>query len=167
MLFRSAGLKPDPTVKIRRQVLAEPGAELSGRVWASLQDGTPLITARRQGLGLVVLVHVTANSDWSNLPLSGLFVEILNRIIALAPAVTTTTNTAATSAINQSDAFIPQSSLNGFGQLVPPGPDAKPVKLQDFAKLAPSIENPAGIYRRGASIQALNLQIDPDRKSVV
>ncbi len=156
-----AGLKPDPTVKIRRQVLAEPGGDLSGRVWASLKDGTPLITARRQGLGLVVLVHVTANSDWSNLPLSGLFVEILNRIVALAPAVTTTTGVAATSAVNQNDAFIPQSSLNGFGQLVPPGPDAKPVKLQDFAKLVPSLENPAGIYRRGVVIQALNLQIDP------
>ncbi len=156
-----AGLKPDPTVKIRRQVLAEPGADLSGSVWASLEDGTPLITAKRRGLGLVVLVHVTANSDWSNLPLSGLFVEILNRIVALAPAVTTTSETAATSAISQTDAFVPQSALNGFGQLVPPGPQARPVKLQDFAKLSPTLETPAGLYRRGGAVQALNLEIDP------
>ncbi len=156
-----AGLKPDPSVKIKRQVLAEPTADLSGRVWASLEDGTPLITAKRQDRGLVVLVHVTANSDWSNLPLSGLFVEILNRIVALAPAVTSTSDVAAASAARETDAFVPQSSLNGFGQLVPPGPDARPVKLKDFAKLVPSVENPAGLYRRGSAVQALNLAINP------
>jgi hypothetical protein len=49
-------------------------------------------TARRlsrlpeRGDGLLVLVHVTANAEWSNLPLSGLFVEMLNRIVELAPA---------------------------------------------------------------------------------
>jgi hypothetical protein len=33
-----------------------------------------------------VLFHVTANSDWSNLPLSGLFVEMLRRAVALGPS---------------------------------------------------------------------------------
>jgi len=156
-----AGLKPDPSIKVRRQVLAEPTADLSGRVWASLEDGTPLITARRQGLGLVVLIHVTANSDWSNLPLSGLFVEILNSLVALAPAVTSTIGAANTISAGPGDAFVPQASLNGFGQLVPPGPAAKPVKLKDFAKLTPTLKNPAGIYRRGGAIQTLNLEINP------
>ncbi len=39
-----AGLAADPTVKVQRQVLAEPSATLP-RVWASLADGTPLVTA--------------------------------------------------------------------------------------------------------------------------
>ena len=53
------------------------------KVWARLQDGTPLVTARKRGEGQIVLFHVTANSDWSNLPLSGLFVEMLRRIATL------------------------------------------------------------------------------------
>ena len=47
------------------------------KTWAALADGTPLVTAARRGKGLVVLVHITANTTWSNLPLSGLFVEML------------------------------------------------------------------------------------------
>ena len=55
-------------------------------VWARLQDGTPLVTERKLGEGQIILFHVTANSDWSNLPLSGLFVEMLRRIAPRHPA---------------------------------------------------------------------------------
>ena len=82
-----AGLAIDPDVRIRRQVLAEPSADLPDRIWANLADGTPLITAAPRGKGLLVLFHVTANSDWSNLPLSGLFVDMLRRLLDLAPGV--------------------------------------------------------------------------------
>ena len=75
-----AGLSVDKSVKVKRQVLAEPSAALPGLVWASLDDGTPLVTARTQEKGLVILFHVTANADWSNLPLTGLFVEMLKRL---------------------------------------------------------------------------------------
>ncbi len=80
-----AGLAPDPEVRVRRQVLAEPDVTLAERTWASLADGTPLITARAEGKGRLVLVHVTASPDWSNLPLSGLFVRILKRLNEIAP----------------------------------------------------------------------------------
>ena len=33
-----------------------------------------------EGEGRVVLVHVTANAEWSSLPLSGLFVQMLERL---------------------------------------------------------------------------------------
>ncbi len=33
-----------------------------------------------------MLFHVTANSDWSNLPLSGLFVDMLRRVATLGKA---------------------------------------------------------------------------------
>ena len=79
-----AGMATDATIKVTRQVLAEPSPELAARTWATLQDGTPLVTARREGNGLLVLFHVTANADWSNLPLSGLFVSMLERIVDLA-----------------------------------------------------------------------------------
>ena len=51
-------------------------------------DGTPLVTASKLGQGWLVLFHVTANSDWSNLPISGLFVEMLRRTAELSNAAT-------------------------------------------------------------------------------
>lgn len=72
-------------VAVRTQVLAQPSPDLHGKVWAALDDGTPLVTAARRGAGRVVLFHVSADAEWSSLPLSGLFVEMLGRIFALAP----------------------------------------------------------------------------------
>ena len=69
-----------------RQVLAEPEPGLAEKTWARLADGTPLVTAERRGKGLIVLFHVTADTTWSNLPLSGLFVDMLRRIVAEADA---------------------------------------------------------------------------------
>ena len=82
-IVRSPALRvPDATVT--RQVLAEPDGDLPGKIWAALADGTPLVTAAKRGKGLVVLFHVTADTTWSNLPLSGGFVEMLRRIVALS-----------------------------------------------------------------------------------
>jgi len=75
-----AGLAIPADVEIRAQVLAQPGPELAQRSIAELSDGTPLVTRRALGDGQVVLFHVTANAEWSNLPLSGLFVSMLERL---------------------------------------------------------------------------------------
>ncbi|MEM1162527.1 MAG: DUF4159 domain-containing protein [Pseudomonadota bacterium] len=79
------GLTPPEEVDVRTQVLAEPSPDLAGKVWASLDDGTPLVTAKRLGDGQIVLFHVSADAEWSSLPLSGLFVEMLGRLMSLAP----------------------------------------------------------------------------------
>src|SRR5262249_54004223 len=81
-----AGLSVPKDVKIRRQVLAEPVPDLAQKTWARLEDGTPLVTAASRGAGRIVLVHVTANTDWSDLPLSGTFVSMLHRLVQLAHA---------------------------------------------------------------------------------
>ncbi|MHA1528239.1 MAG: DUF4159 domain-containing protein, partial [Alphaproteobacteria bacterium] len=78
-------LTPPDEVAVRTQVLAEPSPDLAGKVWATLEDGTPLVTANRLGQGHVVLFHVSADAEWSSLPLSGLFVEMLGGLMALAP----------------------------------------------------------------------------------
>ncbi|MEJ0045897.1 MAG: hypothetical protein WDN04_07080 [Rhodospirillales bacterium] len=62
-----AGLAVPAEVTVNRQVLAEPTASLPGATWAMLTDGTPLVTAAHHGAGEIVLFHVTANADWSNL----------------------------------------------------------------------------------------------------
>jgi hypothetical protein len=77
-------LTPPSDVRIQRQLLAEPDADLTQKTWASLQDGTPLITATRRGKGWLVLFHVTADPAWSNLPLSGVYVDMLKRLLTLS-----------------------------------------------------------------------------------
>ncbi|MFK7876016.1 MAG: DUF4159 domain-containing protein [Paracoccaceae bacterium] len=74
------GLDLPEDVRITAQVMAQPDPQLADRVIAELTDGTPLVTRKDIGLGQVVLFHVTANAEWSNLPLSVLFVEMLERL---------------------------------------------------------------------------------------
>jgi hypothetical protein len=88
-----AGLLPTDEVKVQRQVLAEPSADLTAHTWATLKDGTPLVTQTTLGAGRIVLFHVTANADWSDLPLSGLFVDMLRRLVSLSVGVTTPADT--------------------------------------------------------------------------
>jgi hypothetical protein len=81
------GLPVPADVTVQSQVLAQPSPELSQRTIAALADGTPLVTRAARDGGQVVLFHVTANADWSTLPLSGLFVEMLERLaVATRPA---------------------------------------------------------------------------------
>jgi len=173
-----AGLTPDAEVRVRKQVLAEPDVELPERTWASLADGTPLITARRVGKGWLVLVHVTASPEWSNLPLSGLFVHILKRIAELAPLAkpmpdlqgdaeagalprreknATEITAPQPDPHRAGDAFTPQRMLTGRGELAPMPPQAAPITLAAFSRTRPSPTHPAGLYARAGQTRALNI----------
>jgi hypothetical protein len=81
------GMMIPEDVTVTSQVLAEPSPDLVAKTWARLQDGTPLVTAERRGLGWVVLFHVTATPEWSKLPLSSLFVDMLRRIVDVSQGV--------------------------------------------------------------------------------
>src|SRR5690606_5784447 len=85
-----AGMPVPNDVTVTRQVLAEPDASLTARTWASLADGTPLVTAQRRGKGAIVLFHVTADTRWSDLPISGSFVDMLRRIVGIAGSAVAT-----------------------------------------------------------------------------
>ena len=74
------GLDIPDDVTVNSQVIAQPDPTLADRVIAELADGTPLVTRKRIGAGQVILFHVTANAEWSTLPLSGLFVQMLERL---------------------------------------------------------------------------------------
>ena len=74
------GLDIPADVRVSAQVLAQPDPSLAQRVIAMLADGTPLVTRKQLGKGQIVLFHVTANAEWSSLPLSGLFVQMLERL---------------------------------------------------------------------------------------
>ncbi len=153
-----AGLIIDPDVRVRRQVLAEPSADLPDRIWANLADGTPLITAAPRGKGLLVLFHVTANSDWSNFPLSGIFVDMLRRLLDLAPGVGS--GESAKAQASTAAAYTPSRALNGFGDLSDMPADAAPIPAQEIDKIVPSPHHPAGLYLRGGATRALNVAVD-------
>ena len=80
------GLAIPDDITVKRQVMAEPGIETDTKTWARLEDGSPVVTSSTQGLGRIVLFHVTAGPEWSNLPVGGLYVNMLRRILPLARA---------------------------------------------------------------------------------
>lgn len=159
-----SGLTVPQDVTIRRQVLADPALLTADvNVWARLNDGTPLVTATRKGEGFLILFHVTANSNWSNLPMSGLFVEMLRRISELgtltaAPsgAEEATTNAAVATA-EVPETLAPQQILDGYGSLKPPPPTAQPLKRSQADKTVASLDHPPGYYGSGAAPRAINV----------
>lgn len=132
-----AGLAVPPEVAIRTQVLAEPAPRLSERTWATLADGTPLVTGLGRGAGRIVLVHVTANADWSDLPLSGLFVDMLRRLVALSSGVAEAAGAAR---------LAPIESMDGFGHLGPAPATATAIVARDLAATVPGPAHPPGWY---------------------
>ncbi len=162
-----AGLAAQPDVLVNRQVLADP-AKLGNdvKILARLKDGTPLVTSIRRGEGQLVLFHITANSDWSNLPLSGLFVEMLRRIATLGKPggvgdVTAddpiTSNTADQVAAETAEVLAPTQVLDGYGILKPPPPTAQAITARELAEAKSSAEHPPGLYGPAASPRSLNL----------
>jgi hypothetical protein len=151
-----SGMVPDQHIAISRQVLAEPDAALSARTWASLADGTPLITSAKQGNGRIVLVHTTANAEWSNLPLTGTFAELMQRLLALAPAAGSPAAQGAAT-LAEGD-FAPRLLMTGTGELIPPSAQVKPIAPRDMPNAVASHDTPAGLYFRGGSNAAINVQ---------
>ncbi|MDE2447074.1 MAG: DUF4159 domain-containing protein, partial [Alphaproteobacteria bacterium] len=152
-----AGIKIDPRVTISRQVLAEPDTELPDKTWVSLSDGTPLVTAAKKGKGLIVLFHVTANADWSNLPLSGTFVAFLQRIVTLAPAAGS--NAAAITKSDQAQNYGLRLLMTGAGELMTPSASYQAIPVKDFDSAKASAATPVGLYSLGDQQRAINLDI--------
>jgi hypothetical protein len=135
---------------VRRQVLAEPEIDLGDKTWARLSDGTPLVTADKHGDGWVVLFHTTANADWSNLAFSGLFVDMLQRIVALSSGVVE---------IGENESLPPLQSLDGFGQLMAPPATAVAATTQEIDEGLTGPRRPPGYYGREEARRALNLSV--------
>lgn len=144
-----AGLTVPKDVTVTRQVLAEPSATLAAHTWARLADGTPLVTEATVGRGRVVLFHVTADADWSNLPLSGLFVDMLRRLVALSAGIAAPPS--------GSTPLAPVQTLDGYGVLGQPPVAATALAADAFATTAVSPRHPPGLYGPEASRRALNL----------
>ncbi|MEW9804585.1 DUF4159 domain-containing protein [Mesorhizobium sp. ZMM04-5] len=147
-----ADLAPPAEVSVTRQVLAEPTSDIVERTWASLADGTPLVTGARRERGTVVLFHVTPEATWSNLPISGSFVEMLRRIVQLSR----NQGAATAGAEGATVSLAPYRMIAADGTLVPPTPDARPLPAGAGAR-AVTLENPPGLYGAEEGVVAHNL----------
>ncbi len=147
------GLTPPADAKVRQQVLARPTPELDRKTWARLADGSPVVTADRRGDGTIVLFHVTAGPDWSDLPFTGVFVDMLRRAVAAGQGQI---------AEDETGLFIPQLALDGFGRLRAPQDTAAPLQAADFATATPSERHPPGLYQGASGTRAINVAADFD-----
>lgn len=135
-------------VLIRRQVLAEPSLDLAEKTWARLADGTPLVTADRRGEGWVVLFHTTANTDWSNLPISGLFVDMLRSVMAVSQGI---------SGSASGQALPPIEVMDGFGSLGLPSAAVLAIEPEEGRPAVVTAQQPPGYYGNDSLRQAHNM----------
>ncbi|SEN91555.1 N-terminal double-transmembrane domain-containing protein [Gemmobacter aquatilis] len=148
------GLPIPPEVTVKAQVLAEPDPDLAARTIAALADGTPLVTRKPIGQGQVVLFHVTANADWSSLPLSGLFVQMMERLaVSTRPGQPEAGDLAGR-------IFAPERVLDAYGALQDPG-SLPGVAGEDLAQAQPGPALLPGLYADEDRRVALNV-IRPD-----
>ena len=144
-----AGLTPSDDIVVRRQVLAQPSPQLASKTWGRLADGTPLVTGEKRGNGWLVLFHTTANAEWSSLAFSGLYVDMLRRLVALSQGVA-----------SESIATRPLpalSTLDGFGRLSEPAATTRPLPAGTGDDVIPGPRHPPGLYGAVQSRRAVNL----------
>ncbi len=144
-----AKLKVDPNIKINKQVLANPSSILTSKTWAQLEDGTPLVTAQKRGDGWIVLFHTTATTKWSDLVLSGLFVEMLREIGHLGSVKNVETLS------NRN--FPPFNLLNGLGVFEGNISGSNALNISEQTLPAPNANHPAGYYGNSNYNIALNI----------
>ena len=143
------GIDISSDLSVSRQVLAEPSPDLAERAWADLSDGTPLVTALKKGRGTIVLFHVTPTTSWSNLPLTGTFVEMLRRTVSFAQSGTA-------SAVAGGTAILPPlRMISADGMVSAPPPTAKPITLTTNPVV--TFSNPPGLYGTPDGAVAVNL----------
>lgn len=147
-----ARLPAPPEATVSRQILGrDEGAGVLR--WAWLADGTPLVTARREGSGLLVMVHTSAAPGWSTLPLTGLFEALLRRLLPLAA------NPAALDVATDRPLTLDRM-LDADGQLVP-APVRARIAAADWERAVASPQTPPGLYRSGDVARPLNLGLGP------
>src|SRR5438105_7380169 len=153
------GLTVPKDITVNRQVLAEPDAVLAAKTWALLEDGTPLVTGEHRGKGMVSLFHVSADMRWSDLPLSGTFVEMLRRVVDMSGY--TSNPGAGVATQSNAETVAPLHILDGFGVFGPPPATAKPLSADFRDRATP--DHPPGFYGPAEGPLAVNALAAADR----
>ena len=146
--FETIDLKE--SISINTQLLSSPN--ISGdpyETWGYLDDFSPVITAKNLGDGLLIYFQITSTPEWSNLPLSPLFPEILNKLINLSKTKTSDLAKRSTD-INEDERGLlePKFIVSAKGQLLPAPPQVAALTYNQRDK-APSLQTPPGLYAKG------------------
>jgi hypothetical protein len=105
---------------------------------------------------MIVLFHVTADTRWSDLPLSGTFVDMLKRIVALAGSTQVADNNETTR-----ETLAPARVLDGFGAFTAPSATVRPVPANYSARA--TADYPPGFYGPPEGLLAVNALTPTDR----
>ncbi|MEL6378998.1 MAG: DUF4159 domain-containing protein [Pseudomonadota bacterium] len=157
------GLEPPDDVVVRQQILAEPGGETSARTWASLVDGTPLVTGSAQGQGVIVLFHITATPLWSDLPLAEIFIQMLKKLTFLSALSPDSLD----DQLNTGEAvrYPPLRLLDGYGQFIPASGSVSALTITapedttinaNAGIFTPTPQTPPGLYGSAEAPLAIN-----------
>ena len=144
--FANLALPDDVTVT--RQILADPTGLRPDSSWALLTDGTPVVTGAARGRGYTALIHIPCTPEWSNLPMAGLFVQMLDRLVAMGVAGVIPDSAAPRA---------PWRVLDGYGALQAPASDQIALTLAAQKNFTPGPEQPPGYYGPTADRRAFNL----------
>jgi len=144
------GIEAPRDVVVQRQVLAVQDGTSEARTWATLEDGTPLVSAAARKAGWIVLFHTSSNASWSNLAISGTFVEMLRRVVGQA-------RIAGGAGPTGEGSLPPLSVLDGFGRLGAPDFETRPLAVGPGRVNAVTAANPPGLYGTEDGFVALNL----------
>lgn len=163
------GLDVREDIRIKKQIMAQAGVETDNHTWARLADGSPVITSAPFGAGRIVMFHVSAGPDWSSLPLSGLYVDLLKRLLPLARNsavlnIATSNEQDETSNASAQNIWTAEHILDGYGRL-----SAPPIQAPTWNLNASSTgETPyPGLYKQGLRRKALNSIADPENYRAV
>lgn len=144
-----AGIAVSDDIRVESQALVRSGSTQQAKAWARLADGTPLVSAAATGSGTLVFFHTSANAAWSNLALSGTFVEMLQRLMQISLPGQRSGGSAG-------DQMSLVKMLSGTGQLVNAGDAIAPRTMEDLRNAAGPTQ-PPGVYEGPQSAFALNL----------
>ncbi len=144
------GIEITEPIFVYQQILAEPGLDLSNYIWANLSDGSPLITSKPFGKGRIVLFHIRPHPDWSDLPMSNLFVQILRKTldqIHNKPKME-----------YEDGLYFPTHLINADGQLYEAAAQSDPIRLTPKIGMPDvKINTPPGLYQGKQGEIALNI----------
>ncbi|WP_455478130.1 DUF4159 domain-containing protein [Bartonella sp. B10] len=139
-------------ITVSRQILGEPNSDLFEKTLLSLTDGTPLITAANHGKGMLIFIHIAPDITWSNLPISGFFAQMLQKLITFNTYYNeNSTHIKTTTPQN------PWRTLTADGRLQTPPPFVVPLIVNTQDLPLPSYRTPPGLYGLKNNLYALNL----------
>ncbi len=141
-----SGLEIPSDISITKQLVFN---EISDKVkiLAKLNDGTPIVSMRNIGLGNIILFHIGASNSWSDLPISSLFPDMLNRVLLFSKHKGSS---------NLEDLNLTKE-IDGFGNLIQTKKIVNINKFDDIKNSQPSLIVPPGKYENDQISVVLNL----------